>query len=95
VHVECESKSYTSNSRSNWNQLIVIQTLPKQHPGKTQNQGTTNNSCIGHCTHTKDSTNVKVQNIFHVRNNITCSTDYKYRAAATLYTLETCFVSGI
>jgi len=39
--------------------------------------------------------NVKVQNIFHGRNRITCSTDCKYRTAATLYTLETWFVSGI
>ena len=29
------------------------------------------NSHIGHCTHTAESANVKVQNIFHVRNNIT------------------------
>jgi len=28
-------------------------------------------------------------------NNITCSTDRKYRTAATLYTVETGFVSGI
>jgi hypothetical protein len=26
-------------------------------------------------------------NVFHRRNNITCSTDFKYRTAATLYTL--------
>ena len=32
---------------------------------------------------------VKVQNIFHGRNNITCSTNCKYRTASTLYTLET------
>ena len=67
----------------------VIQTLPEQHTGKTQNQGTTDDNRFGHCTHTKDSTNVKVRNIFHVRNNIMCSTNYKYRTAATLCTLET------
>jgi hypothetical protein len=64
--VVCESKSYTCNNRSNWNQLKVIQTLPEQYTGKTQNQGTTNNSHIGHCTHTEDSTNLKAQNIFHL-----------------------------
>jgi len=42
-----------------------------------------------------DSANVKVQNIFDGPNNITCSTDRKYRTAATLYTQETWFVSGI
>ena len=31
--------------------------------------------------------NVKVQNIFHGRNNITCGTDCKHRTAATLYTV--------
>ena len=31
-----------------------------------------------------ESANVKVQNIFHRRNNITCSTKCKYRTAATL-----------
>ena len=41
------------------------------------------------------SANVKVQNILHVRNNITCSTNCKYRTAATLYTVGTWFVSGI
>jgi hypothetical protein len=49
------------------------------------------NSRIWRCTHTTESDNVKLQNIFHGRNNITCSTDCKYRTAATLYTLETCF----
>ena len=38
-------------------------------------------------TQTAESANVKVQNIFHVRNNITCGTNCKYRTAATLYTL--------
>jgi len=39
-----------------------------------------------------ESTKVKVQNIFHGQNNITCSTNYEYKTAATLYTLETWFV---
>jgi hypothetical protein len=34
-----------------------------------------------------ESANVKVQNIFHGWNNITCSTNCKYRTAATLYNL--------
>ena len=54
-------------------------------------------SHIGLCTHTTESTNLKVQNGFHGRNNITCSTTCKYRTAATLYPLEihVWFVSGI
>jgi hypothetical protein len=38
---------------------------------------------------------VKVENILHVRNNITCSTDCVYRTAATPYTLQTWFVGYI
>jgi len=41
------------------------------------------------------SADVKLQNIFHGRNNITCSTNCKYRTAAPLYTLDTWLVSGI
>jgi hypothetical protein len=37
----------------------------EQHTGKTWSQGTTENSHIGHCTHTSESTNVKVQQIQH------------------------------
>ena len=53
------------------------------------------NSHIGYCTHTAESANVKVQNIFHGQNNIAYGTDCKYRTAAMQYTLETWFVSGI
>jgi len=42
---------------------------------------------IGHCTHTTESANVKVQNIFHRQNSITCSTNCKYWTATALYTL--------
>ena len=31
VHVECDSKSDTSNNRSKWNHLKIIQTVPEQH----------------------------------------------------------------
>jgi hypothetical protein len=41
-----------------------------------------------------ESANIKVQNIIHGRNNITCSTNCKYRTAAKLCTLETWLVSG-
>jgi hypothetical protein len=63
--------------------------------GKHETKELQKNSHIGHCTQTVGSANVKVQNIFHGRNNITCSTNCKYRTAATLYTLETWFVSGV
>ena len=50
---------------------------------------------IVHCTHATESANVKVQNIFHGQNSITCNTNRKHRTAATVYTLETWFVSGM
>jgi len=58
-------------------------------PGKHEIKKVQKNTAIwGHCKHTTESANVKVQNIFHGRNYITCSTNCKCRAAATLYTLE-------
>jgi hypothetical protein len=54
-------------------------------PGKHEIKELQKNSRIGRCTHTTESDNVKVQKIFHGRNNIACSTDCKYRTAATLY----------
>jgi len=50
---------------------------------------------IGHCTHTTESADAKVQNIFHGQNSITCGTNCKHRTPATVYTLETWFVSGM
>jgi len=65
-------------------------------PGKQKLRTTKKkNGHTEHCKHTTESANVKVQNIFHGRNNITCSTNCKYRTTATLYTLEISFVSGI
>ena len=61
-------------------------------PGSTKS--TTEHTHIVHCTHTTGSANVKVQNMFNVRNNMTCSKQCKYRTTATLYTLQTWFVSG-
>lgn len=64
----------------------TIQTVPEQHTRKAQNQGTTKNSQIGHCTHPVGSASAKVQNIYHIWNNITCAINYNCRIAATLYT---------
>jgi hypothetical protein len=56
---------------------------------------TTKNSHTGHGTRTIESANVRVQNILLGRSNITCSTNCNYTTAATLYSIETWFVSGI
>jgi len=47
---------------------------------------------IEYCTRTSESTDVKVQNLFRMRKNVTCSKNCKYRTVASLYTLETWFV---
>jgi hypothetical protein len=43
--------------------IIIIHKIPEQHTGKARNQVTTENSHTEHCTHTSESTDVKVQNI--------------------------------
>jgi hypothetical protein len=58
-------RSDTSNNTSNLNHLRIIQKIPEQYTGKARNQATTQNSHIGHCTRTAESTDVKVQNTQH------------------------------
>jgi hypothetical protein len=59
VHVRFKNKSDTSNNRGNWKHFIITQTVPEQHTGKSQNQGATKHSHIGHCTYTSERTNVE------------------------------------
>ena len=61
AHVECKNKGDTSNNRGDWDYFIVVQKICEQHTRKTWSQGTTENSHIGHCTHTSESNNLKVQ----------------------------------
>ena len=83
AHVECESKSDTGNNRGNWNHLKIIHTMSDQHTRKARNQRSAKHSHIGLCTHTAESTNVKVHNIFHGRSNIMCKRNFKCRKVAT------------
>ena len=50
-----------NNNRDDWDYLKVIQKIREEYTKKTRSQGTTENSHIGHCTHTSESTNVKIQ----------------------------------
>jgi hypothetical protein len=63
--VECRNKGNISNNWGKWNHLKIIHKIPEQHIGKAQNEGTTENSHIWHCTRTSESANVKVPNIRH------------------------------
>ena len=48
-------------NKGDWNHFKITQTIPEKHKRKARNQGTTENSHIGHCTQTAGSANVKVQ----------------------------------
>jgi hypothetical protein len=63
IHSMChvKTKRDTNNHMDNWNHLKIIQKIPEPHTGKARNQETAENSHIGHCTHTSESTDVKVQ----------------------------------
>jgi len=51
----------TSYNRGDWDYFKVIQKIREQHTRKTWSQETPENSHIGHCTHSSESTNVKIQ----------------------------------
>ena len=80
--MECESKSDTRQ-------------YPSNIPGKKDIKELQKNSHIGHRIDTTVKDNVKAKNLFHGRSNIISSTNCKHITPATLYTLETWFVSGI
>ena len=90
--MECESKSDTGNNRGDWNHVKISQKMPEQQTGRARNKGTIDNSHIWHVTHTAQNSDVKLQNVFHGRNNITCGINCTYRRAVTRYALETWFV---
>jgi hypothetical protein len=90
AHVECESKSDTSNNRSKWNHPKVIRTIPEQHTGRNYK-----NSHIGHCIRTAEGAITKYKTHFTGEITLHATHICTYRTAGTLYTLETWFVSGI
>jgi len=56
-----KNKGDTSNNRSDWDHFKIIQKIRKKLTRKPGSEGTTENSHTGHCTHTSESANVKVQ----------------------------------
>jgi len=66
--VKITTKSDISGNGSKCNPLKITQTVPEQQIWRARNQVTTENSHIGHCTHTAESINVTVQNeILHAK----------------------------
>jgi hypothetical protein len=45
----------------NWNDFRILQKILEQHTRKARYQGTTENSYIGHSTHTAGSANVEAE----------------------------------
>jgi uncharacterized protein (UPF0371 family) len=61
AHVELKNKSDTSYNRGNWSHFKILQKILEQRTGKERYQGNTENSYIGHSTHTAESANVEAQ----------------------------------
>jgi hypothetical protein len=59
--VECKNKGDASNNSSNWNHFKIMQKILEQHTTTARTQGTTENSYIGHSTHTAESANVEAR----------------------------------
>ena len=89
AHVECKNKGDTSNNKDDWDYFKVIQKIHEQQSRKTWSRGTTENSHIGHCTHTAESTNVLKYNRFNTETNDISTMNSNNRKAATLYSLGT------
>jgi hypothetical protein len=60
-----------------------LRQYPSSIPGKHKIKEI-KNSRIWYCTHTTESTNLKIKTYFMCINNIIYSTNCKYRTAATL-----------
>jgi hypothetical protein len=86
LHVECKTKSDTSNNRGNWKHVEVTQIVTQQHTVQARNQGTTENSHIGHCTRTAGSGDVQQKDLKWKRSS-TCTMNCNYIIAATQYNL--------
>jgi hypothetical protein len=50
-----------NNNNNNWNHFKILQKILEQRTGKARYQGTTENSCTGHSTHTAGSADVEAQ----------------------------------
>jgi hypothetical protein len=66
-HVECKNKGDASYNRNNWNHFKLLQIILEQRTWKARYQGTTENSYIGHSTHTAGSANVEALKSFIVK----------------------------
>jgi hypothetical protein len=88
-YLESKNKSNTSNVRGNWMDVGIIQKIPVLRTGTAGHQRTTKNSHLGHCTHTAESADIRVQNTEHAEQHYMYSTiNCNNRTAATLQNTE-------
>jgi len=88
--VDYESKTDSWNNRDNWKHLIITQTKPEQRTGNAWYQATTQ-TVILVTAHSSECANIRVQNIFHMLNNIIFNTVCKYMTDPTLCAVETLY----
>jgi hypothetical protein len=72
----------------------VIQKVPELHVGTSRNRETTESSQTGQLHTYCERRKCKVENMINVRNDITCAMNCDYGIAASLYILESGFISG-
>jgi hypothetical protein len=59
--MDCKNKGDANNNRGRWNGFKILQKILEQRTRKARCEGTTENSYIGHSTHTAESANVEAQ----------------------------------
>ena len=91
MHVDCKRKSNTSNNGATGTISKSFRQYLSNTLGKREIKALPKTAILGTAAHTWASTNMTVQNIFSMQNNIACSSNCKYRIAATVYTLNTWF----
>ena len=76
----------TGNNMGDWDHLKITRTVPEQRTGENMKLWNYRKQPYWALqTQTAGSANVKVQNTFHGRNNITCGTNCNYEIATALY----------
>ena len=94
MHVECKNKSDTSNNWGYWNHRKLLQKISDQHTGKHKIQELKKQPYYIYTVHMLRKVLMWIYKKYGMGMNIKCTIKCTYRAAATLYTLETRSVSG-
>jgi hypothetical protein len=91
--VECKNKSYTSIIKGNWKHLKAVQKISEQFTVKNDSKELQKATILG-TAHVQRKVLLQKYKTFITRNIVTCTKNFKPGRDATIYTLETSFVSG-